>query len=76
LTPEWVVAGHAVVPCFNVEWFCDTRYDGWARTLDQAGPEVTLNKKLRFELFLARQTEHFPSASSLNALGVVMKGCL
>jgi hypothetical protein len=73
-TREWIVAGHAVVPYFNVEWFYDTRYDGWARTLYQAGPEVTLNKKYRFEVFLARQTDHLPSASSLNAFGIVLKG--
>ena len=74
LTREWTVAGHAVVPYFNVEWFYDTRYDGWARTLVQAGPEVTLNKRLRFEVFLARQTDHLPSVSRLNAFGVVVKG--
>jgi hypothetical protein len=34
----------------------------------------TLNKKFRFEVFLARQTDHLPSESSLNAFGVVMKG--
>jgi len=73
-TREWVVAGHAVVPYFNVEWFYDTRYDGWARTLYQAGPEVTLNKKLRVELFLAQQTDRLPSVSRVNAFGVVMKG--
>ena len=42
-TREFTVAGHSIVPYFNVEWFYDTRYDGWARTLYTAGPEVTLN---------------------------------
>jgi hypothetical protein len=73
-TREFVVAGHAVVPYFNVEWFYDTRYDGWARTLYQAGPEVTLNKRLRFELYLAQQTDRLPSVSRVNAFGVVIKG--
>jgi hypothetical protein len=72
-TREFVVLDHAVVPYFNVEWFYDTRYDGWARTLYQAGSEVTLNRHFRFELYLARQTDHLPSASSLNAAGVVAK---
>jgi hypothetical protein len=74
LTREFVVAGHAIVPYFNVEWFYDTRYDGWARTLYQAGPEVTVNRHLRFELFLAQQTDRLPSVKRLNAWGVVLKG--
>ena len=37
-TREFTVAGHSVVPYFNVEWFYDTRYDGWARTLYTGGP--------------------------------------
>lgn len=74
LTREFVVAGHAVVPYFNVEWFYDTRYDGWARTLYQAGPEITMNKHLRVEVFLAQQTDHLPSVSRLNAFGFVVKG--
>ncbi len=73
-TREFTVAGHSIVPYFNVEWFYDTRYDGWARTLYTAGPEVTLNKHFRFELYLARQTDRLPSVSRLNAFGVVAKG--
>ena len=73
-TREFTVAGHAVVPYVNVEWFYDTRYDGWARTLYQAGPEVTVNEHLRFELFLAQQTDRLPGVSRLNAFGVVAKG--
>jgi hypothetical protein len=73
-TREFNVAGHAVVPYLNVEWFYDTRYDGWARTLYQAGPEVTVNKHFRFEIFLAQQTDTLPSKSRLNAFGVVAKG--
>jgi len=72
-TREFTVLRHAVTPYFNVEWFYDTRYDGWARTLYQVGPEVTVSRHFRFELFLARQTDHLPSASSLNAFGVVGK---
>jgi hypothetical protein len=68
------VAGHAIAPYLNVEWFYDTRYDGWARTLYQAGGEVTVSKHWRFELYLAQQTDRLPSESRLNALGVVAKG--
>lgn len=72
-TREFTVLDHTVVPYFNVEWFYDTRYDGWARTLYQLGPEVTLSKHLRFEVYVARQEDRLPSSSSTNAFGVVAK---
>lgn len=72
-TREFTVLNHTVVPYFNVEWFYDTRYDGWARTLYQLGPEVTVNQHFRFEIYLARQEDRLPSASSTNAVGVVAK---
>jgi uncharacterized protein DUF2490 len=72
-TREFTVLNHTVVPYFNVEWFYDTRYDGWARTLYQLGPEVTVNKHFRFEVYIARQEDRLPSASSTNAFGVVAK---
>lgn len=72
-TREFTVLNHTVVPYFNVEWFYDTRYDGWARTLYQLGPEVTLNKHFRFEVYVARQEDRLPSESSTNAFGVVAK---
>jgi len=73
-TREFTVAGHPIVPYLNVEWFYDTRYDGWARTLYQAGGEVTVNKHLRFELNLSQQTDTLPETSRLNAFSVVLKG--
>jgi hypothetical protein len=73
-TREFFVLDHSVVPYLNVEWFYDTRYDGWARTLYQAGSEFTVNKHFRFELNLGQQTDALPSASRLNAIGVVLKG--
>lgn len=72
-TREFTVLNHTVVPYFNVEWFYDTRYDGWARTLYQLGPEVTLSKHFRCEIYVARQEDRLPSASSTNAFGVVAK---
>jgi hypothetical protein len=72
-TREFTVLNHTVVPYFNVEWFYDTRYDGWARTLYQLGPEVTVNQHFRFEIYVARQEDRLPSESSTNALGVVAK---
>jgi hypothetical protein len=73
-TRELVVLDRAVVPYLNVEWFYDTRYDGWARTLYQAGFELTLNKHLRFELNLSQQADSLPETSRLNAFSVVAKG--
>lgn len=72
-TREFTVLDHSVVPYFNVEWFYDTRYDGWARTLYQVGPEVTVNKHFRYEVYLARQVDHLPNPETLNALGFVAK---
>jgi hypothetical protein len=70
---EFAVKDHPVVPYFNVEEFYDTRYNGWARTLYQAGVEITVNKGFRFELYLARQNDRLPEERSLNASGVVAK---
>ena len=72
-TRELAVLDHSVVPYLNVEWFYDTRYDGWARTLYQAGSEVTINKHFRFELNLSQQTDTLPETSRLNAFSVVVK---
>lgn len=70
---EFGVKDHPVLPYFNVEWFYDTRYADWSRTLYQAGVEVTVNKGFRYELYLARQDDRLPEVKSLNALGVVAK---
>ena len=70
---EWTLAGHAVTPYVNAEWFYDTRYDGWSRALYQVGPEVTVSRGFRFEVYLARQVDRLPGDSSLNALGAVAK---
>jgi hypothetical protein len=73
-TREFVVLDHSLVPYLNVEWFYDTRYDGWARTLYQAGFELTVNKHFRFELNLSQQTDTLPETARLNAVSVVAKG--
>jgi len=70
---EFPFAGHTVVPYANVEWFYDTRYNGWSRTLVQAGPEITVSKTFRYEIYLAWQTDRLPKHETLNALGVVAK---
>jgi Protein of unknown function (DUF2490) len=72
-TRAFNIANHTVVPYMNVEWFYDTRYDGWARTLYQLGPEVTVNDHFRFEIYVARQVDHLPEPSSMNAGGLVAK---
>jgi hypothetical protein len=41
--------------------------------LYQAGVEVTVNERFRYELYLARQEDSQPEPRSLNALGGVAK---
>ena len=66
--------GHVpLTPYFNAEAMYDTRYDGWTRALYQAGSEVTVNKRFRFELFVALQVDRLPSKSTLGAAGAVAK---
>ena len=72
-TREFTVVEHTVVPYANVEWFYDTRFDQWTRTLYQAGAEFTVNQRFRLEFYLARQEDQRPQDSSFNALGVVAK---
>ena len=73
VTREFIVLDHPVVPFFNVEWFYDTRYSGWARTLYQLGPEVTVGPHFRFEIYLARQDDRLPRSTALDALGLNLK---
>ena len=67
---EFVAREHTVLPYFNVEWFYDTRYDGWARTLYKVGSEVTVDQQFRYEFYLARQVDHLPQSMGLNAIGL------
>jgi hypothetical protein len=70
---EFSVLEHAVTPYGNVEWFYDSRYDGWSRILYQAGTEITFGKPFRGEIYLARQQDELPRESVLGAFGVVAK---
>ncbi len=72
-TREFSVLDHTVVPYINYEWFFDTRYDAWTRTLAQAGAEVTFGKHFRFEAYLASQKDEQPHDESLIALGLLAK---
>jgi hypothetical protein len=73
LSREFAVLDRAVVPYFNFEWFYDTRYDAWARTLSTLGAEVTASDHFRYEAYVARQTDRVPERKDLNALGVALK---
>lgn len=73
LSREFAVRDRAVVPYCNFEWFYDTRYDDWARTLLTLGAEVTMTEHFRYEVYLARQADRVPEEKDLNALGVVLK---
>ena len=68
-----MVRGRPVVPYVNYEWFYDTRYDAWARTLATAGAEVTLSDHFRLELYVASQDDDYPQDETLGAVGLVAK---
>jgi Protein of unknown function (DUF2490) len=73
LSRELAVRDHPVVPYLNFEWFYDTRYDDWARTLATLGAEVTATDRFRYEVYLARQVDRLPEPRNLDALGVSLK---
>jgi hypothetical protein len=73
LSREFAVRDRALVPYFNFEWFYDTRYDDWARTLLTLGAEVTMTDHFRYEVYVARQADRLPEEKDLDALGVVLK---
>jgi hypothetical protein len=73
LSREFAVRERAVVPYCNVEWFYDTRYDDWSRTLATLGAEVTMTDHFRYEVYVARQADRVPEEKDLDALGVVLK---
>jgi hypothetical protein len=70
---ECTVLDHTVTPYLQVEWFYDTRYDGWSRILYQLGPEITVGKHFRYEVYVARQVDRLPTYSALNAAGLFFK---
>lgn len=73
-TRAFTVREHIVVPYANAEAFYDTRHSGWARSLYNAGVEVTLGPHFRYEIYLSRQNDRLPAPpESLNALGLVLK---
>jgi hypothetical protein len=73
LSREFAVRDRPVVPYCNFEWFYDTRYEDWARTLFTVGAEVTMTDRFRYEVYVARQTDRLPDDKDLSALGVVLK---
>jgi len=73
LSREFAVRERAVVPYCNFEWFYDTRFDDWARTLLTLGAEVTMTDHFRYEVYVARQADRLPEEKDLDALGVVLK---
>jgi len=73
LSREFAFRERAVVPYCNFEWFYDTRYDDWSRTLATLGAEVTMTDHFRYEVYVARQADRVPEEKDLDALGVVLK---
>lgn len=73
LSREFTVRDRSVVPYCNIEWFYDTRYDDWARSLATLGGEVTMTDRFRYEVYLAWQADRLPDDEDLYALGVALK---
>ena len=73
LNRDFNVAGHVVTPWLQAEVFYDTRYDGWARHLYQAGAEIAVTPRFRLEPSLARQVDLLPTYSGLWAFAFVAR---
>jgi len=69
---EFAVHERPVVPYCNVEWFYDTRYDDWARTLLTLGAEVTMTDHSAMSV-CCTTGRSCPQEKDLDALGVVLK---
>ena len=67
------VSGYAVLPYVRAEWFYDTRYDAWARTVLQLGTEVAVSAHFRYEVLVLRQDDRLPSESKSDGLSLVAK---
>ena len=72
-TREFTILRHTVVPFLNYEWFYDTRYDNWARTLAMFGPEITVSPHFRYEVYVARQVDRLPERTDTSVFGLNFK---
>jgi hypothetical protein len=70
---EFSAWGHPLTPWIQAEAFYDTRYDGWARALYQAGAELGVTEHFRLEPSLARQVDSLPGPSGLWAFALVAR---
>ena len=73
LSRDYVWRDRPLMTYANAELFYDTGYDGINRTLYQVGTEVTVDKRFRYEIYLAWQSDRLPVSESLLALGLVAK---
>ena len=72
-TREFSVLDHTVAPYINYEWFFDTRYDAWTRTLAQVGAEITIEQALPLRGISRRPEGRTANDESLIALGLLAK---
>ncbi len=70
---DYTALDRVITPYFQAEAFYDTRYDGWARQLYQAGAEIAVIRHFRVEPSVARQVDHLPSPSGLYAFAFVAR---
>lgn len=73
LSRDYVWQDRPLMSYVNAEMFYDTGYEGINRTLYQLGTEVTVDKRFRYEVYLAWQADRLPVSESLLALGLVAK---
>ena len=73
LNRDFEILGRTTNVYLQAEAFYDTRYDGWARELYQAGAEVTLGEHFRVEPSVARQVDRLPEKSGLWAVAFVAR---
>jgi hypothetical protein len=73
LNRDFEILGRTTNVYLQAEAFYDTRYDGWARELYQAGAEVTLGDHFRVEPSVARQVDRLPEESGLWAVAFVAR---
>ena len=70
---DFTVLDRVVTPFFQAEYFYDTRYDGWARDVYQAGAEIGVAGHVRVEPSVVRQLDHLPNPSGLYAFAFIAR---
>ena len=73
LENERTLFGKAAVPYVSAEVLYDTRYDAWNEQRYQAGVEVVLDKRWRYEVYYQRNENQRSQTRHTNQVGLVLK---